>query len=151
MVCTIKRDKLQKPNLTKNERIAHQKLQRRKGDRLTRGQRQGYRTYKHCWVQGKEGNSDLCVMRTHTPNSTRIPPPNTRTNSSIVSIIRRWKRYEHISDNLYWRLYPDSEEPLNSMILLRSIKPTTLWDQSYPAVAASHTELLNIWQASLLP
>ena len=77
--------------------------------------------------------------------------PTNKYKNKLVGTLRRWKREEQISDNLYWRLYPDSEEPRNSMALLRSTKRTTPWDQSYPAAIVSHTELPNAWQAYWLP
>ena len=49
----------------------------------------------------------------------------------MINTLRKWKRNGSISDKLYCKLYPESEEPLNYMGHLRYTKTT------HPSIVSS--------------
>ena len=100
----IKRAKLPKPNITKNERTSLQKLQKDDKFAILPADK-GRSTVLMNTTEYKE-KMEALVGAESTYTKLNKDPTN-RYKNKLVGTLGRWKREKQISDNLY----PDSEEP----------------------------------------
>ena len=108
VVCTIKRAKLPKSNISKGERIATQTLKKDNSIIILPADK-GRAAVIINTTKNREKMTDM-VGDTNTYTRLSKDPMHKHKNR-MINILRKWKRNGSISDKLYWKLYPESEEP----------------------------------------
>ena len=108
VVCTIKRAKLPKSNISKRKRVALQTLKKDNSIIILPADK-GSATVIMNTAKYREKMTNM-VGDTNT--YTRLSKdPTHKYKNRMINILRKWKRNGSISDKLYWKLYPESEEP----------------------------------------
>ena len=108
IVCTIKRGKLPKSNISKGVRIAIQTLKKDNSIIILPADKGRAAVI----INTTEYREKITDMVGDTNTYTRLSKDATnKYKNRMVNILRKWKRNGSISDNLYWKLYPESEEP----------------------------------------
>ena len=108
IVCTIKGANIPKSNITKGERIATQTLKKDNSIIILSADK-GRAAVIINTTKNREKMTDM-VGDTNT--YTRLSKdPMHKSKNRMINILRKWKRNGSISDKLYWKLYPESEEP----------------------------------------
>ena len=108
VVCTIKRAKLPKSNISKGERIATQTLKKDNSIIILSADK-GRAAVIINTTEYREKMTDM-VGDTNTYTKLSKDAMHKHKNR-MINILRKWKRNGSISDKLYWKLYPKSEEP----------------------------------------
>ena len=121
VVRTIERAKLLKSNISKGERVALQSLKKDNSIIILPADK-GRATVIMNTAEYRQKMTDM-VGDTNT--YTRLSKdPTHKYKNRMINILRKWKRNGSISDKLYWKLCPESEEPQHCMGRLKYIKTT---------------------------
>ena len=123
IVCTIKGANIPKSNIRKGERIATQTL-KKDNSIIILSVDKGRATVIMNTTEYREKMTDM-VGDTNT--YTRLSKDAMhKYKNRMINTLRKWKRNGSISDKLYWKLYPELEEPQKCYGTLKIHKNNTL-------------------------
>ena len=108
IVCTIKGANIPKSNISKGERIATQTL-KKDNSIIILPAHKGRAAVIMNTTEYREKITDM-VGDTNTYTKLSKDAMHKYKNR-MINTLRKWKRNGSISDKLYWKLYPKSEEP----------------------------------------
>ena len=108
IVRTFKQAKLPKSNISKGERVALQTLKKDNSIIILPADKGRAMVI----MNTAEYREKMTNMVGDTNTYTRLSKdPTHKYKNRMINILRKWKRNGSISDKLYWKLYPESEEP----------------------------------------